>query len=234
MPLAKIISFFKGVCKKLCAYWRNTPYLLDREQANPELINPEVINPELINPEVINPETINPEAINPEKRHEFLVESLETESQQHILTNSQIMLAQIILVPTVLVQTILQENVMINISMLQDTLQSFVSSTPDVQGVALVSPDGLSLASVLPSQMDEERTAAMSASILSLGERIGGELARGNVERIVVRGEKGYSLLVGCGSEAVLLVLANSTAKKGLLFLESKRVVSQIIQLLSY
>lgn len=229
MPLAKIISFFKGVCKKLCAYWRNTPYLLDREQANPELINPE-----LINPEVINPETINSEAINPEKRHEFLVESLETESQQHILTNSQIMLAQIILVPTVLVQTILQENVMINISMLQDTLQSFVSSTPDVQGVALVSPDGLSLASVLPSQMDEERTAAMSASILSLGERIGGELARGNVERIVVRGEKGYSLLVGCGSEAVLLVLANSTAKKGLLFLESKRVVNQIIQLLSY
>ncbi|WP_407657059.1 roadblock/LC7 domain-containing protein [Mastigocoleus testarum] len=144
-----------------------------------------------------------------------LTESLKTENQQDEQT------------------IILREKNMINISMLQDTLQNFVSSTPDVQGVALVSPDGLSLSSVLPSRMDEERTAAMSASILSLGERIGGELARGNVERIVVEGEKGYSMLVGCGSEAVLLVLANSSAKKGLLFLETKRVVTQIVQLIS-
>ena len=234
MPLAKLISLFKGVYKRLCAWWRNIPYFINPEQANPELVNSKAVKSEAINPEVINPKLIN----NPQQRHDSLVESLETESQQDILKNSQIMLAQMTLAPTflvqtVLAQTILQENIMINISMLQDTLQNFVSSTPDVQGVALVSPDGLSLASVLPSQMDEERTAAMSASILSLGERIGGELARGNVERIIVRGEKGYSLLVGCGSEAVLLVLANSSAKKGLLFLESKRVVNQIIQLLS-
>ena len=160
----------------------------------------------------------NPKQINPEQRHDSLVDSLEAKTQQDTPTSAQ---------------TTLEDKAMINISMLQDTLQNFVTSTPDVQGVALVSPDGLSLASVLPAQMDEERTAAMSASILSLGERIGGELARGNVERIVVGGEKGYSVLVGCGSEAVLLVLANSTAKQGLLFLEIKRVVMQIVKLLS-
>jgi predicted regulator of Ras-like GTPase activity (Roadblock/LC7/MglB family) len=122
---------------------------------------------------------------------------------------------------------------MINVSMLQDVLQNFVSGTPEVQGAALVSPDGLALASVLPGGMDEERTAAMSASMLSLGERIGRELNRGAVERIVVEGEKGYGVLVSCGTDAVLLVLASSAAKQGLLFLEIKRAVAQIAPLLA-
>ncbi|HEY9878740.1 MAG TPA: roadblock/LC7 domain-containing protein [Leptolyngbyaceae cyanobacterium] len=117
---------------------------------------------------------------------------------------------------------------MINVSMLQDVLQNFVSSSAEIQGAALVSPDGLALASALPSGFDEERTAAMSAAMLSLGERIGHELARGTVDRIFVEGEKGFGVLVGCGMDAVLLVLANASAKQGLLFLEIKRAVSEI------
>jgi hypothetical protein len=122
---------------------------------------------------------------------------------------------------------------MINTSMLQQELQNFVTGASDVQGAALVSPDGLALASVLPGAMDEERTAAMSASMLSLGERIGRELARGNVERIVVEGEKGYGVLIGCGSDAVLLVLAGAGVKQGILFLELKRVVAKLAPLLA-
>jgi predicted regulator of Ras-like GTPase activity (Roadblock/LC7/MglB family) len=108
-----------------------------------------------------------------------------------------------------------------------------VSATPDLQGAALVTPDGLSLTSVLPGNMDEERTAAMSAAMLSLGERIGQELSRGNIERIVIEGEKGYSVMVSCGEDAVLLVLAAKEAKQGLLFLEIKRIVKDLAPLMS-
>ena len=128
---------------------------------------------------------------------------------------------------------ILEDRVMIKVSMLQDELQDFISGSAEVQGAILASPDGLALASVLPIGMDEERTAAMSASMLSLGERIGRELARGSVDRIVVEGEKGYGVLVGCGFEAVLLVLANSAVKQGILFLEIKRAVAKITPLLA-
>lgn len=114
-------------------------------------------------------------------------------------------------------------------SMLTEMVQKFVTATPDIQGAALVTPDGLSLASVLPTNMDEERTAAMSAAMLSLGERIGQELSRGIIDRIVVEGEKGYSVMVSCGYEAVLLVLASKEAKQGLLFLEIKRVVKDMV-----
>ena len=116
----------------------------------------------------------------------------------------------------------------INVAKLEGILQDLVTSTSDVQGAALVSPDGLPLASTLPSGMDEERVSAMSAAMLSLGERIGNELARGQIDRLYVEGEKGYGILTSCGEEAVLLVLANKSAKQGLLMLEIKRVVTEL------
>lgn len=121
----------------------------------------------------------------------------------------------------------------INVEKLTSVLQNFVSGTSDVQGAALVTPDGLSLASTLPGGMDEERVAAMSAAMLSLGERIGGELNRGTIDRIFVEGGNGYGVLTSCGEDAVLLVLASAAVKQGLLMLEIKRAVSELKLLLS-
>jgi uncharacterized protein len=116
----------------------------------------------------------------------------------------------------------------INAEKLNMILQNFVTATADVQGAALVTPDGLPLGTSLPGGMDEERVSAMSASMLSLGERIGMELSRGNIDRIFVEGNKGFGILTGCGEDAVLLVLARETAKQGLLMLEIKRVLSEL------
>jgi predicted regulator of Ras-like GTPase activity (Roadblock/LC7/MglB family) len=116
----------------------------------------------------------------------------------------------------------------INLEGLSTILQNFVSGTNDVQGAALVTPDGLPLAATLPGGMDEERVSAMSAAMLSLGDRIGSELSRGGVDRIFVEGDSGYGILTSCGEDAVFLVLANQAAKQGLLMLEIKRAVSEL------
>lgn len=121
----------------------------------------------------------------------------------------------------------------INSENLDIILQRFVSSTNDVQGAAIVSPDGLPIATRLPSGMDEERTSAMSAAMLSLGERIGAELSTGTIERLYVEGTNGYGILIGCGEDAVLLVLATKSAKQGLLMLEIKRTVTEIKSILT-
>ena len=42
--------------------------------------------------------------------------------------------------------------------------QKFVDSISDVQGAILISCDGLTLASVLPTEIDEELTAVISTS----------------------------------------------------------------------
>lgn len=116
----------------------------------------------------------------------------------------------------------------INTQKLSSILQNFVTSTNDIQGAALVTPDGLPLASTLPAGMDEERVAAMSAAMLSLAERIGMELARGQIDRIYVEGDQGYGVLTSCGEDAVFLVLASPAAKQGLLLLEIKRALSDL------
>ncbi|WP_019498435.1 roadblock/LC7 domain-containing protein [Pseudanabaena sp. PCC 6802] len=116
----------------------------------------------------------------------------------------------------------------INIGKINNTLQQFVTSTSDIQGAAVVTPDGLPLATSIPGSMDEERVAAMTAAILSLGERIGRELSRGTIDRIMIEGDQGYAILVSCADDAVLLVLANKNAKQGVLMLEIKQVVSTL------
>ncbi len=116
----------------------------------------------------------------------------------------------------------------INLEKLSSVLQNFVSSTSDVEGAAIVTPDGLPLATSLPKAIDEERAAAMSAAMLSLGERISSEFARGEVDRIFVEGNKGYGILTSCGTDAVFLVLASQSAKQGLLMLEIKRALGEL------
>ncbi|MGK7918289.1 MAG: roadblock/LC7 domain-containing protein [Prochloraceae cyanobacterium] len=122
---------------------------------------------------------------------------------------------------------------MIENSLLKDKLENFVSATPDVEGAVTVSPDGLTIASVLPATLDEERTAAMSAAMLSLGDRIAQDLARGTIERILVEGEKGYSILVGCGEDLVLLILATKQVEQGILFVAINRLSEEITPLLA-
>lgn len=122
----------------------------------------------------------------------------------------------------------------INSQKLGYILKNFVSGTADVEGVAVVTPDGLPLASSLPGNMDEERVSAMSAAMLSLGERIGKELARGEIDRIYVEGDQGFSILTSCGEDAVFLVLANKSAKQGVLMLEIKRALAELRPALSF
>ncbi len=122
---------------------------------------------------------------------------------------------------------------MINSQKLNSVLQNFVSGVSDIQGAAIVTPDGLSLAAVLAAGMDEERVAAMSAAMLSLGERISSELARGVVDRIMIEGDTGYGVLTNCGADAMLLVLASKAAKQGIMQIEIKRLASEVTLLMS-
>jgi len=90
-------------------------------------------------------------------------------------------------------------------------------------GGSFVGVDGLTMASALPADVEEDRVAAMSAAMLSLGERIATELGRGTLDQVYIKGEKGYVVLMAVGQEAVLTVLARQQAKLGLLFLDMRR-----------
>jgi predicted regulator of Ras-like GTPase activity (Roadblock/LC7/MglB family) len=109
-----------------------------------------------------------------------------------------------------------------------DRLKRLRTSTPDVEASAVVSVDGLTIASDLPSDVEEDRVSAMSAAMLSLGERIATELGRGGLEQVYIRGADGYVFLTSVGEDAVLTVLARKDAKLGLIFLDMKRAAEDL------
>lgn len=111
-------------------------------------------------------------------------------------------------------------------------LQTLQASTPEIQGAAIVSPDGLIIASVLSPPIEEDRVAAMSAAMLSLGERIAEELGRGKLQQVYIKGSQGYALLTAAGPQAVLTIVARGEARLGLLLLELRKAIADLQDLL--
>ncbi len=110
-------------------------------------------------------------------------------------------------------------------------LRDLQAGTADVEASAIVSVDGLIMASSLPADVEEDRVSAMSAAMLSLGERIAQELSRGILDQVYIRGDNGFVILMSIGEEAVLTALARKDAKLGLIFLDMKRAAEDLTKL---
>ena len=113
-----------------------------------------------------------------------------------------------------------------------ERLQDLQASSPDIEGSAIVSVDGLSIASALRQNIEEDRVSAMSAAMLSLGERIASELGRGILEQVYIKGKNGYVILMAVGTEAVLTIMARKEAKLGLILLDMRRTVDDLTGLI--
>lgn len=111
---------------------------------------------------------------------------------------------------------------------LNKVLKTLQSSSPGVEASALISYDGLMIASVLAKDMDETRIAAMTATLLSLGTRAATELRRGEISEVIVRGEHGYAVMLSAGRGALLLVLASEATPLGLIFFDMREAVKGI------
>jgi predicted regulator of Ras-like GTPase activity (Roadblock/LC7/MglB family) len=116
---------------------------------------------------------------------------------------------------------------------LNRALSSLQASSSDVEACAIVSEDGLIIASLLPQGVEEERVAAMSAIMLSMGERISLELKRGELEQLYIKGKNGYFLGIHAGDHAVLIALARKDAKLGLIFFDLNKAAETTKNILS-
>jgi uncharacterized protein len=107
-------------------------------------------------------------------------------------------------------------------------LDDFIRSSVDVEAAAVVSFDGLPMASALPAEMDEDRLGAMSAALLSLGEQAAIGLGRGQLNQVFVEGEHGFVFLMSARDQAVLAAVATRSAKIGFMLFEMRRAAERI------
>lgn len=115
---------------------------------------------------------------------------------------------------------------------LDEILQKLLAAIPEVKSAAIVSVEGLPIASALPQNIDETRIAAMTAAILSLGERAIHEMNLADFEQVFVKGTDGYLLVMAAGPNAVLTVTTTKDVRLGLIFLDCKRTCEKIAKLI--
>src|SRR3954451_17056414 len=111
---------------------------------------------------------------------------------------------------------------------LERAIHGLLAQTPEIEAAAVVSFDGLPMASALPPSMDEDRVAAMSAALLSLGERASQGLGRGELSQVYIEGETGTVFLVSADDEAVLVAVAGKGAKVGMMLYEVRRAAAAV------
>ncbi len=112
--------------------------------------------------------------------------------------------------------------------LLAASLDEFLDVSPDVEAAAVVSADGLPIASALPPYVEEDRLAAMSAALLTLGERAASGLGKGSLAQVFVEGEHGHVVLMSAGESAVLVAVTSGEAKVGLTLYEMRKIAAQI------
>ena len=128
--------------------------------------------------------------------------------------------------------SLVQGNSMSRAELLTRILRTLHTSSPDIVASAILSEDGLMLASALPSGLDETRIGGMTATLLSLGSRAAHELERGQVQEIVVRGSEGYAAVMNASTGTLLLCLSSKSARLGVVFYEMRKTIDDLSNVL--
>ncbi|MFX0056778.1 MAG: roadblock/LC7 domain-containing protein [Candidatus Hodarchaeota archaeon] len=98
------------------------------------------------------------------------------------------------------------------LSELMRNLEQLESST-DLEGTAIVSKQGLRIASSETADVVADIYSASPATLISLGEKISTGLGQGELREIVIRGVKGYTIILVGSSDNNFMLFTN--CKKG-------------------
>lgn len=117
-------------------------------------------------------------------------------------------------------------------SRLREALRELLDKSQEIDAAAVVSMDGFVMASVLPEGYEEDRLGAMSAALLSLGERTALELGRGELAQVFVEGTHGYVFLLAAGEDAVLNAIVRRGSKLGLVLYDIRNAAKSIAEII--
>jgi predicted regulator of Ras-like GTPase activity (Roadblock/LC7/MglB family) len=113
-------------------------------------------------------------------------------------------------------------------SAVRSVLRELNTSSADIEASAAITTDGYIIGAVLGQGVDEDRFAAMCASLLALAERAAEEISRGEMKQVMIEGSSGMMLLVRAGENTVLAVAAKPTLNLGMVFLEARKSAARV------
>ncbi|MEA1994168.1 MAG: roadblock/LC7 domain-containing protein [Euryarchaeota archaeon] len=110
-------------------------------------------------------------------------------------------------------------------------LKDLHAATPDIEASAVVSPEGIMIASELPSDIEEAKMSSVTTAMAFLGEKSTRNLTGGGLKQMYVRGEYGYILLRTVGKRAVLIGKVQENAKLRSVFANLKETEEKLAKI---
>ncbi|HEX54956.1 MAG: roadblock/LC7 domain-containing protein [Candidatus Altiarchaeales archaeon] len=105
----------------------------------------------------------------------------------------------------------------------KDALMSLLeelANVGDIDGSAITTRDGLLVAAKLPSDVNAETFAAMSATMFGAAETAISELRKGKVKRVISEADDCKLVAVDAGPNAAVIALVRPEANLGLVLME--------------
>ena len=103
-----------------------------------------------------------------------------------------------------------------------------LKSSGDIEGAAVITRDGLLIASELSESIDGDTFAAMSATMTGAAETAIQELKKSSADRIIVESKNTKLITTGAGEQAILTCIVDPDAKLGLILMEMKKAANLI------
>ena len=101
-------------------------------------------------------------------------------------------------------------------------------SSGDINGAAVITRDGLLIASELANGIDGDTLAAMAATMTGSAETAIAELKKGIPERIIVESKDTKLIATGAGEQAILVCVVDPKAKLGLILMDMKKASASV------
>jgi len=112
---------------------------------------------------------------------------------------------------------------------IMQNLEKLESST-DLEGSAIVSKTGLRIASSETADIIADIYSASPATLISLGEKISSGLGQGDLREIVIRGVKGYTIILVGDSDNKFMLFTNckKSYKLGYYFHKIRKIFKEM------
>ena len=111
-------------------------------------------------------------------------------------------------------------------------LQNISDNIDGVRSAAIVSMEGLIVQAILEEGISDIKLAAMTATILSVSERVLIELKSGILDVCILQGDEGNFALMEAGSELIIAVCLDTNARMDTAFIEMRKVSEQVKNLM--
>lgn len=105
---------------------------------------------------------------------------------------------------------------------------SKLTSAADVLGAAVITKDGLLIASELSESTNGEAIAATAAAMQGAAETAVTELEDASPERIIIESKKTKLITMEAGKQAILACIVNAKANLGLILMQMDKGVLEL------